>query len=143
VLVDTVKHTELRSLAETRLKDAQVLFKAGRYDAAAYMCGYVLELALKACVCKRLGISEYPPERLKREFKTHSFDDLLLLAGLSEKLTAARDPVLFGKWSQVAGWEPDWRYRRPGSVVRQDAEAMLGALCKRPDGLLAWLRRRW
>jgi HEPN domain-containing protein len=143
VLVETVRHSELKTLASARLKDAEVLLQAGRYDAAAYMCGYVLELALKACVCRRLAISEYPPERLKRDFKTHSFDDLLLLAGLSEKLTVAQDPVLFGMWSKVAGWEPDWRYRRPGSVTQNDAEGMLKALCDRRNGVLPWLRRRW
>jgi HEPN domain-containing protein len=136
-------HAELKELAETRLVDAEILFQEERYDAAAYMCGYLLELALKACICRRLDVREYPAGRLKSAFWTHNFDDLLLLAGLSEKLTADRVPELFSTWSIVAGWEPDWRYRRAGSVRREEAEEMLRALRDRPDGVLSWLRRGW
>jgi hypothetical protein len=32
--------TELRTLARARLKEAQILFEAKRYDAATYLCGY-------------------------------------------------------------------------------------------------------
>ncbi len=137
-------HSELRELAKTRLTDAETLLREGRFDAAAYMCGYVLELGLKACVCRRLGLSEYPGKRrLKGAFTTHNFEDLLLLAGLSEALTIHENPALFGKWSVVARWEPDWRYRRAGSVSRGDVDAMLKALREPPDGVLPWLMKRW
>ena len=47
--------TELRALARARLKEAQILFAAKRYDAATYLCGYAVEMALKARICKTLG----------------------------------------------------------------------------------------
>ena len=39
---------ELKELALLRLSEAETLFAAGLYDGAGYICGYVLELALKA-----------------------------------------------------------------------------------------------
>jgi len=51
---------ELRTLARARLKDAQILFTAKRYDAATYLCGYAVELALKARICQTLGWTFFP-----------------------------------------------------------------------------------
>jgi RNA polymerase subunit RPABC4/transcription elongation factor Spt4 len=39
--------TELKNLARKRLEDAEALYGTGNYDACFYMCGYVVELALK------------------------------------------------------------------------------------------------
>jgi HEPN domain-containing protein len=47
-------------LAAVRLREAEVLFDAALYDGSYYLCGYVVELALKACVCRHLGVDEYP-----------------------------------------------------------------------------------
>ncbi|MEN8215647.1 MAG: HEPN domain-containing protein [Pseudomonadota bacterium] len=52
--------TELITLARARLKDAQILFAAKRYDAATYLCGYAIELALKARICQTLGWTCFP-----------------------------------------------------------------------------------
>ncbi len=52
--------TELRILAKARFKEAQILFEAKRYDAATYFCGYAMELALKARICKTLGYIHFP-----------------------------------------------------------------------------------
>jgi HEPN domain-containing protein len=59
--------SDLKKLAQERLKDAEALLAAARYDAAAYTCGYVLEMALKACVCRRLREREYPESAPRRE----------------------------------------------------------------------------
>ncbi|NLJ29092.1 MAG: HEPN domain-containing protein [Deltaproteobacteria bacterium] len=45
---------DLRKIAQARFKDADVLLKAWRYDGAIYLCGYAIELALKARICKIL-----------------------------------------------------------------------------------------
>ncbi|MDM8562817.1 HEPN domain-containing protein [Candidatus Marithioploca araucensis] len=52
--------TELRILAKARLKEAQILFEAKRYDAATYLCGYAMELALKARIGQTLGYIHFP-----------------------------------------------------------------------------------
>ena len=134
---------ELRDLVAARLKDAEVLYQAARYDAAVYMCGYVLELALKACICRRLGLRDYPESDLKGAFRTHKFDDLLLLAGLRDAVDAHANPTLFANWSTAAEWKPEWRYRPAGSAGRQDVEEMFKVLRDPPDGVLPWLKKRW
>jgi len=53
--------TELRTLARARLKEAQIMFAAKRYDVATYLCGYAIELALQeARICKTLGWANFP-----------------------------------------------------------------------------------
>jgi HEPN domain-containing protein len=46
-----VSISELRKIARGRLKDAEVLLTAKRYDGAIYLCGYAIETALKARIC--------------------------------------------------------------------------------------------
>lgn len=53
----------LRQVARQRLKDARTLLEGKRYDCAAYMCGYVVELALKARICRTLRWEGYPETR--------------------------------------------------------------------------------
>lgn len=53
---------ELQDLAEIRLQEAKVLFEKEFYDGARYLAGYVIELALKARICKILDLDQYPPD---------------------------------------------------------------------------------
>ena len=46
---------ELRAVSAARLDDAQSLFNAERYDGVVYLCGYAVELALKARICETLN----------------------------------------------------------------------------------------
>ncbi len=55
-----LKRTELLKLAGARLEDAKILLDAGRSEAAAYLCGYVMELALKAKICQTLRWATFP-----------------------------------------------------------------------------------
>jgi len=78
--------TELRTLARARLKEAQILFEAKRYDAATYLCGYAIELALKARICHTLGYIYFPEtnkeflrmtcEIVEKSFKSKRFQKL-------------------------------------------------------------------
>lgn len=56
----------LRKMAMERLRDSRALLATRRYDGAVYIGGYVVELALKARICKTLGWAGFPasPERL-------------------------------------------------------------------------------
>jgi len=42
---------QLRDIARERIKDAEALFGAERYEGAMYICGYAVEIALKARIC--------------------------------------------------------------------------------------------
>ena len=101
---------ELRDLAALRLREAEALFTAGLFDGCVYMCGYVVELALKARVCAILDIDEYPN---RQHFKTHDFDELKLLARLTKEITPAR-PALLRNWSWATEWKPETVYTGAG-----------------------------
>ena len=47
-------------LAKSRLQESEILFSKRKYDVAVYLCGYAMELALKARICKTLKWSEFP-----------------------------------------------------------------------------------
>jgi HEPN domain-containing protein len=66
---------QLQQLAELRLRDADALLTAGRWDAAYYLLAYCVECALKACVAKQFRLHEVPDKKLVNSFYTHSFDD--------------------------------------------------------------------
>jgi hypothetical protein len=57
---------QLKALALLRLEEAETLFKAELYDGAVYLCGYVVELGLKARICALLGVLEYPEKEVTR-----------------------------------------------------------------------------
>ncbi len=101
----------LQALAQLRLQEAEALFPVGFFDGCAYLCGYVVELALKARICATLGLNEYPEKgsRLKDAFRTHDFDDLKLLAGMEHEFSASR-PVLLSNWSIASKWKLEQRY---------------------------------
>src|SRR5260370_194055 len=47
----------LRELALLRLQEAAALFHTGLYNGCWYLCGYVIELAWKARICRAVGAS--------------------------------------------------------------------------------------
>jgi hypothetical protein len=135
---------ELQDLALLRLQEAETLFSAGFYDGCAYLCGYVVELALKACICRLLDTDDYPATgEYKRVFAVHDLDQLLFLAGLSAKLDPA-DQTLLSNWSLAVPWNPtERRYQAVGSVGQQQALDILNAVRDSKDGVLEWLKKSW
>jgi HEPN domain-containing protein len=120
-----VSISELRKIAKGRLKDAEVLATAKRYDGAIYLCGYAIETALKARICRVLKWPGYPSTRKEFEgyqsFRTHDLDILLHLSG-AEGVVKTK---LFAEWSIVATWDANVRYRPIGSASSQDAADMI------------------
>ena len=130
-------------MARLRLREAEALFNAGLYDGCAYLCGYVVELALKARICATLGINEYPDRgRLKGGFLVHDFDDLKLVAGMESEFTAGR-PELLANWSIASKWKPERRYEPEGTYDRGAAEEIMNAVRADQDGVLACISLRW
>ncbi len=116
---------EVKRIAAARLSDAEVLFKASRYDGAVYLCGYAVELALKARICKTLKWTGYPETNAEFQrlasFKVHDLDVLLRLTGRESVVKAS----FFVEWSAVAAWNPEARYKPIGSANASDAKLML------------------
>jgi HEPN domain-containing protein len=134
---------ELKELARLRLKEAETLFDAGLYDGAAYLCGYVIEFALKARICKLLGVDEYPASgKVKSAYAVHDLDQLLLLSGLKRKLDSA-NAELYANWLLATPWTPEIRYRARGSFSEAEAEEILNAIRNKSDGVLKWIMKYW
>lgn len=116
---------EVRRIASARLRDAKVLLAAKRYDGAVYLCGYAVELALKARICKTLKWPGYPESNKEFEplksFRVHDLDVLLRLTGREAAVKAGN----FVEWSAVAAWNPEARYKPIGSANAGDAKLML------------------
>ncbi len=116
---------ELRAIASARLRDSEALFEAGRYDGAAYLCGYVVELALKARICKTLKWRGYPQTGAEFQglasFKVHNLRILLKLSGREELVETRHDT----DWFQVVDWNPEDRYSRIGTAAEAKVREML------------------
>lgn len=116
---------ELLKIAEARLKDAEVLYNSKRYDGAIYLCGYAVEIALKARICSTLRWKGYPMTSKEfnnlQSFKTHSLDVLLSLSGIEGKIKTK----FIDAWSGVAAWDPEARYKPVGSAGKQETELMV------------------
>lgn len=120
-----IPKSDLRRIAKARLSDSEVLFRARRYDGGMYLCGYAVELALKARICKTLKWSGFPFTQSEfhgySSFKTHNLDVLLTLSGIEAKIKTR----FLVEWSAVAMWDPEARYRSVGSAKRNDVKLMI------------------
>jgi len=118
---------ELDRIAQARLEDAKALLAAGRHDGATYLCGYAIEVALKARICRTLNWLEFPSSvgefHAYRSFQTHELEVLLHLSGQEAKIKQQH----FTDWNTLAVWRPESRYHIVGTAQRGDAEAMIGA----------------
>jgi len=125
-----IDRTDLRRIARERLKDAEALLAAGRYDGAIYLGGYVVELSLKSRICRNLKWKGFPQTNSEfqsyQSFKTHDLDVLLSLSGAEEKIKTG----YFAEWSVVGTWHPKARYKPTGSANKTDAELLVESVRK-------------
>lgn len=115
----------LRAIAKARLRDAQVLLQAKRYDGAFYLCGYAVELALKARICRTLRWSGFPETgqdfKGLQSIKTHDLEILLRFSGIEDRIRRK----YLTEWSVLLDWNPEKRYQSIGQSTQQQATDML------------------
>jgi hypothetical protein len=133
---------QLQILAKVRLREAEALYKASLYDGSVSVAGYAVELALKARICRLLGLKEYPLEPTQA-FKIHNLEQLKVLAGLTAHIDASRNRDLFNNWSIAVAWNPEQRYDAPGKYNAVTAKRILDSIREKPNGVLTWLSKRW
>ena len=83
--------TDLHGTAREYLRAAKLLRNRGSYDIAVYLCGYAVEIALKARICRTLrwttGFPESATEfKAKSNLKTHDFEGLLEFTAIQERV---------------------------------------------------------
>ena len=141
-------YEDLKDLAETKLRESKALLDAGFPDGAYYLAGYVIELALKARICKILQWDTYPHQDIKeinKEFKTHKLYQLILLAGLSKDLENKKLNDKFSEnWSLIADWNESMRYKKSTGKTRdEEVKNTIFAIEDSQNGIFTWLKNTW
>lgn len=120
-----IKISDIDQMVKSRLEDSETLYRTRRYDGSYYLCGYVIELALKYRICKTLNWDSYFETNKEfqgyNNFKTHNLEILLKLSGV-EKIVRSK---FINEWSIVRFWNPEKRYQPIGSAKAIDAKMMI------------------
>jgi AbiV family abortive infection protein len=114
--------SDIQQLADEKLNDAECLFANKSYSSAYYLAGYVIELLLKAKVCKNLGIDNLfdfdnkqnnwkADNNLNKSIKVHDYGQLLILSGLFPYFEKQIINIKFKThWSIISQWNEGSRY---------------------------------
>ena len=137
----------IQQLADERLKDAEALRSLGRWSGAYYLCGYAVELSLKACVLRHLGESDavFGDSEAKQSFRDYRTHDLKLLIGyaglkVEQEQSFQRNRILQSNWIVTAGWSEKARYKDNTETYAQD---LFAAVNDPADGVFQWTRSHW
>ena len=120
--------SDLHSTAREYLRAAKLLRTRRSYGVSVYLCGYAVEIALKARICRTLkwatGFPESSAEfKLKNNLKTHDLESLLEFTAIQDKVKLHH----FTDWSTVNTWKPEQRYNTPGTKTLTDANDVIQA----------------
>jgi HEPN domain-containing protein len=142
-----VDRKKLQNLAKVRLKDAKALLGRKRWSGAYYLCGYVIECALKSCLLRHLGESASvfgEQGYLKKlvDCWTHDLVKLVNLAGLDSDFGAAcgANASLNNYWLVTKDWKESSRYEEKSEA---DAKRLYEAVSHKADGVFRWIQSRW
>lgn len=145
---------DFQQLAILRLTEAQTLLTHDLPDGAFYLAGYAVECALKAAICRTLGIDDFfesyssKPHGAKvrddvvQKFKTHDYGTLLVLSGLYHKLGAdlLTDKALNDSWStfQNQNWSEQQRYATASKAMNDTLDFVASV-----NYFLQWISQHW
>lgn len=132
---------ELEKLAAIRIKEAEILLAADCYQGAYYLVGYALECTLKACIAKQVKEFDFPDKKLANDCYTHKLSDLIITAGLKQKLAEQEKQNREFKlnWAVVNKWSEASRYEC--NIKKQDARDLFTAIIDNESGILPWLKK--
>jgi len=134
---------DFQKLAKIRLEDAQALLEKQRYSGAYYLCGYVIECALKASIAKQTKEFDFPPDRKVIDvIYIHDLPRLIKSGGLEETFNKDlnKDKKLASYWSVLKGWTEASRYEE---YDRKKAQDIYQAIADKNHGVLQWISQRW
>ena len=123
---------DLHSTAREYLRAAKLLRTRRSYGASVYLCGYAVEIAMKARICKALKWTTGFPDT-NAEFqdkgpllKTHNLKMLTEYTAVQEEVQL----IMLTDWSLIAKWSPEQRYNPIGTKSLTDADEMIAATQK-------------
>jgi HEPN domain-containing protein len=138
-----VTRADFQARADEKLEEARVLLAAGRWSGANYVAGYAVELALKACIIKKLMATDAFPEKdFSRHCYSHDLKELFKLAGLKTAFDAAlgASAQLRDGWDVVIEWSEAKRYERADEA---EARRLVQAISDPVHGVLTWVKTYW
>ena len=118
-----------------------MLLAADCYHGAYYLAGYALECLLKACIAKQVREFDFPDKKLANDAYTHDLANLVVTAGLKQKLSQheQQDLKFSANWMTAKGWSEEYRYEL--SINQQDALNLVNAIIDNESGVLPWLKK--
>lgn len=134
-----IRRDDLKEIADSRLKEAELLANQGYHGACVYLAGYAVECYLKYAICCRLDLDE-----LLALFSVHHLDGLLLYSGLDKKLRSNVDvDESFRRVCSVWSMEGtrSVRYRRPSEFTPEEAKEFLSYINDPAHGVVVWLKK--
>jgi HEPN domain-containing protein len=138
-----MNRTDLHTLVDLRVADANALLGTGRYAAAYYIVGYAVECALKACIAKQIKEHDFPDRKLILDSYTHNLEQLLAITGLKSDFDARidADKIFEVNWTIVKDWSENARY--DATIPEVKARDLVAAVTDHAHGVLAWLKTQW
>jgi hypothetical protein len=138
-----MNRSQLQTLADERVLEANALLVAGHWSGAYYLVGYAVECGLKACVLThvdRTGVI-FQDRRFSERCWSHDIEALVTLAGLDSArgLDISRNPALGVNWMVVKDWRETSRYQ---SWTEPQARKLFEAVTNPSDGVLQWIKQR-
>lgn len=127
-MIDTA---DLHRTPREYLRAAKLLRTRKSYDAAVYLCGYAVEIALKARICKTLKWTTGFPEtgsefQRKANLKTHDLEALLEFTAIQGKIKT--NSANMEQWAIVNKWNPEQRYSPRGTKTLAETDEMIQAV---------------
>jgi len=130
---------DLKELALIKLEDAKVLLENERYDGAYYLCGYVVECGLKACIAKQTKQYDFPDKDIIAQSWTHKLTTLVKAAKLPLK-EMAKDKDFAINWALAIRWSEESRYQKH---EEKEARDLYSAITDEKGGVLQWIKQYW
>ena len=133
---------DLQDLALIRCRGAHVLLENGNYEGSYYLCGYVVECGLKACIAKHTRLHDFPDKKVVNASYSHIPGDLVKIAALEKKLDdeLESNPDFADNWNTVKDWSEKSRYEKHTDKEAQD---LYSAIADAKQGVLQWIKRHW
>nr|QNO46794.1 hypothetical protein DEIDBPHB_00043 [Methanosarcinales archaeon ANME-2c ERB4] len=131
---------DLQDLALIRCRDAHVLLENGNYEGSHYLCGYVVECGLKACIAKQTRLHDFPDKKVVNASYSHKLEDLVKIAALGPKFDdeLKSNPDFTDNWNTVKDWSEASRYEKHTGKEAQD---LYSAIADGTHGVLQWIKR--
>ena len=129
-----MNRSDSKALARIRLREAELLLANRLYAGSYYLCGYVIECELKACIAKKTRRFDFPDKKVVESSHTHDFSKLINNAGLKSALDNEKsaDRLFDINWTIVQGWTEVSRYEKHS---RQEAEDLYNAISDPAHGM--------